>query len=599
MRILISTLFLLTFSAVVLAQNPKLANQYYNDREFYKAAELYKRMYEEGNNKAYNFDRYILCLNKLKKYDEAEAELRKRLKSEPHKSSLYVNLGELLELTNKLQEANQQYRLALEMLNPNRTEILKLGNSFRSKAKFDLAIETYVQGIELMNDTFMFAYQLGDLYGQKGDVDQMIVYYLYSINDQPQRAENVKGVFQRKLQPEDHKILQAQLYDNINRYPEVNFYPELLEWSFIQQKDYYNALRQARALDRKLNENGARVYNIGQVAMGDRDYETAIKAFEYIIDQEGVNSSYYIVAKQMLLDSRRKQLYFEGTPSEDQLRTLEQEYLDFLDEFGITPRTAIVLSELARFEAWYMKDIDKAVEYLQQLIGIPGANTYLKANAKLDLGDFYLLRGERWEATLLYSQVDKMFPDEMLGEEARFRNAKLSYYVGDFEWAQQQFDILKAATSRLIANDAIDLSVFIMDNLGLDTTALPLEMFAHAELLVFQEYYNDASDTLDNILKQFPGHGLEDDVLYLKAHIFVELQDYKQAETAYLNIIENYPKEIRGDNAIYELAELYDYRLDRKEEAMQLYEKLFIEYPGSVLAVEARKRYRVLRGDFS
>ena len=144
------------------------------------------------------------------------------------------------------------------------------------------------------------------------------------------------------------------------------------------------------------------------------------------------------------------------------------------------------MANLAELEALYLNDLDKAIAVLNELIQIIGVNRYILNNAKLDLGDYYLMQGGIWESTLLYSQVDKDLKEAYLGELARFKNARLSYFNGDFEWAQAQFDILKASTSKLISNDAIDLSVFITDNLGLDSIALPMELYARAELLSFQ-----------------------------------------------------------------------------------------------------------------
>jgi TolA-binding protein len=207
------------------------------------------------------------------------------------------------------------------------------------------------------------------------------------------------------------------------------------------------------------------------------------------------------------------------------------------------------------------------------------------------------MQGDVWESTLLYSQVDKAFKEDPLGHEARFRNARLSYFSGDFQWAQAQFEVLKASTSKLIANDALDLSVFIMDNLGLDTTAIALQLYADAELLVFQNRFQDAFGKMDSLLLAFPKHALEDDVLYLRGKIFTKQRQYEKAAAAFEEVVEKYPEDIRADNALFELAGLYEKPLNDVEKAKTLYEKLFVEFSGSTFAVEARKRYRILRGD--
>ena len=212
-----------------------------------------------------------------------------------------------------------------------------------------------------------------------------------------------------------------------------------------------------------------RVYRLAQIAANDKDYATAIDGFDYIFSTQGIGSPYYLEAKRACLATKRRQITDHYNYTQDQLRGLEAEYNAFLSAQGINASTALIVSELAMLEALYINDLPKAISLLEEIVNLPGINNYVQANAKLDLGDYYLMSGEIWEATLLYSQVDKAFVEDLIGQDARFRNAKLSYYNGDFEWAQTQFDILKTSTSKLISNDALDLSIFIMDNLGLDS----------------------------------------------------------------------------------------------------------------------------------
>ena len=257
----------------------------------------------------------------------------------------------------------------------------------------------------------------------------------------------------------------------------------------------------------------------------------------------------------------------------------------------------MIIAELADLQAFYLNDLDKAISLLLEMINYPGLKPTIQAEGKIDLADFYLMKGEVWEATLLYSQVDKAFKDDILGHEARFRNAKLSYYSGDFQWAQTQFDVLKASTSKLIANDALDLSIFIMDNLGLDTSAAALTLYSEADLLVFQNRFDEAFTKLDTIKQNYPDHSLEDDIYYTKSKIYYKKREYEQSAQMLQKIINDYSDGIRADNAMFELADLYEHQLNDIDKAKELYEKIFIEHSGSTFAVEARKRFRRLRGD--
>lgn len=595
-KFLFFSVFLIA-ATTLRAQDPKLAQQYFYDGEFEKAVVLFEKLFLQQENNEYYFDRYMDCLLQLQRYGEVEKTVLRLQRKNPEDGKLYILLGRAYEQQLKAQEANAQYRRAIDRLPKDRYATVRLANQFASLNKLDLAIETFEKGAQLLNDKYIFAYSLGELYRGKGNGPKMVEQYLNSLDANPERIDNVQTIFMRYLTPGDFTELQQQLYARIQLNEQAVHYPEMLVWLFLQKKDYSNALRQLRALDRRLKENGARIYQLGQIAASDADYGPAIEAFDYIVAQKGKESPFYLDAKLSSLRFRRVKLVEGYTYTMQELRVLESEYLSFLEEVGYGQNTASFIMELAELEAYYINDLDKAIGLLKEMVEYPQLDPRKLAEAKLLLGDLYLIQGENWEATLLYSQVDKSFKNDQLGNEARFRNARLSYYSGDFTWAQAQFDVLKASTSNLISNDALDLSIFITDNLGLDTTALPLQEYATADLLIFQNRFSDAFDQLDKLQRDFPEHSLEDDIAYLRAQVYMKQRKYEEAARAYTVIVEKYKEGIRADNALFALAEINEKFLNNKERAKELYEQLFIEYSGSTFAVEARKRYRILRGD--
>lgn len=596
MRVLLLLCGLL-FATMLSAQEARLAQQYFRDGEYEKASVLYEKLAEANPENPYYFDRYVDCLLSLEQYDECERAIKRQLRRQPDNIFLYVTYGKLFERQYKDNEAQEQFELAISKMPKERYTIVRLANSFMSLTKYDLAIAAYEKGAKLLKDDLIFAYNLGDLYRRKGDTPKMIESYLNSLDENPDRLDRIKTTMQRYLADEDYKELQKQLYTRLQSNENAIYYPEMLAWVFIQKQDYRNAFRQVRALDRRLKENGSRVFKLAEIAANAKDYDAAIEAYEYIVEQKGITSSYYIDAKREALRARKNKITEGFDYTEAELRELEKQYEGFLDEFGRSKLTASIVSELANFEALYLNDLDKAIALLTEMIEYPNVDRYVQAYGKISLADYYLMKGDIWEATLLYSQVDKAFKEDILGHEARFRNAKLSYYAGDFQWAQAQFEVLKASTSKLIANDALDLSVFIMDNLGLDTTAQALTLYSQADLLVFQNRFDDAFQKMDTLLQEFPEHALEDDVLYLKAQIYSKKREYEKAAEIYQRIVDNYSDGIRADNSLFRLAGLYENQLNDLEKAMSLYETLFIDYSGSTFAVEARKRFRILRGD--
>lgn len=588
----------LMFAVVAFAQpNPELANQYFKNGEYEKAAELYRQLIESNKNFAeVYFDRYLACLLNLERYDEGEEALKKQIKRSPNNTRLYVSYGNLYERMGKTAEAQKQYEEAIAKVSADYSAVYSLAEAFAQAAKFEYALRTYERGNQLAKDPRRFAFQIAEIYRRKGDSAKMIEHYLNHVEADPSRMSLVQTQLARYLPEADYPELQRQLYVRLQN-KDMTELTELLAWTFIQRKDYKNAMRQYRALDKRLNEVGQRVFQLANDAANARDYETAIAGYEYIIQEKGRQNPFFFSAKGELMKTRRRKITEGYNYTQQDLQALENDYEQFIAEYGFSRSSAMIIIEYAELQALYINNLPKAIQLLEALINTPGIQRATVGRAKINLADYYLMSGDIWESTLLYSQVDKEFREEMLGQEARFKNARLSYFNGDFEWAQAQFDALKASTSKLLSNDAIDLSVFIMDNLNTDATTEAMAIYAQAELLVFQNRFAEALSLLDSLRRTFPQTSLQDDVLYLKAQIAEKKREYEQATAFYAEIVEKHPQDIRADNALYNWALLLEERLGQPEKAMELYEKIFVDYSSSVFAVDARKRFRILRGD--
>ncbi len=581
----------------VQAQPAVLAEHYYENGEYEKAGSLFETLYKEKGGDYY-FDKYLNCLFSLRKFDDAEKLITKQLKKEPNRSSLYYTYGRMFELNNKPERSIEEYNKAIDKLPADFSTIADLASQFENNSKFELALKTYERGGILLKNKNIFGLGMAEAYQKMDDTPHMMGAYLNALSDNAAVMPSIKSRIMRYVTTsETQKDFLAALYAKIQEEPKNVSFPELLSWFFMLKKDYKNAFRQLKSVDRMNAEDGNRIFNLCNIAQNDKEYDAAIEGYSYIITEKGRLSPYFIDAKNQQLVCKRNKLVEGFTYTQPELRALEKEYNSFLDEVGKNNRTATIMAELADLEAFYIKDVDKAIALLEEVIHLPMLEPEVLDRSKLSLGDFYIVKGERWEATLLYSQVDKSHKDDILGNEARFKNAKLSYYFNDFDWAKAQFDILKSATSKLISNDAIEMSVFLMENLDADSSTTALEMYARAELCVFQNKYDSAFVILDSINTQYPTHPIEDDVLYLRAQMYKNKRQYPEALKAYSIIVEKYKESIRADNALYEMALIYETRLDDKERAKELYEKLFTDYSGSTLTVEARRRFRLLRGD--
>ena len=211
----------------------------------------------------------------------------------------------------------------------------------------------------------------------------------------------------------------------------------------------------------------------------------------------------------------------------------------------------------------YLDQKDSAIQIINKLLTNPRTSLHLKSKAKLDLGDIYLLKGEPWESTLLYSQVEKVQKENPIGYEAKLKNAKLSYYKGDFRLAQEHLDILKQATTREIANDALDLSMRIKENIAFDSVGEALKQYASIELLLYQNkneqalkqiqmlkegrVKNASNDSLTSISNQT----ILDDVYWLEANIRMRQGEFEKSIDLLQKIIQDFGDDILADDAYF------------------------------------------------
>ncbi len=591
--------FTLSFSVVVAqaGRDEVLAKSYMQNGEFDKAAELYQGLWEKNNYDNKFYAPLYKCLITLKKFDDLEKVVKRQVKKFGGVAQHVVDLGYLYSQIPDLSKSKEQYDKALKEIKPNEIAIRSLAAAFETYRLYDYVIAVYDKGNKVLPGGAYFGLELAGAYMNKGDVANSVKYYLGYMEMFPQGIQQVKNIIQTSAAGQ--KMLdemEMQLYAKVQKAPNNEDYIDLLTWVYIQNKDFEGALLQMKALDKRKSENGFRVLNIARMAQTEGYYSDAIAGYEYIISK-GKENSLYFQARTELLNCRKEKVSKNINYTQEDLLGLKSDYLLFIDDNGRGFRTAQSMKELADLEGFYLHDIKSAIELCNEIVSMPGVNNQLKNQTKLSLGDFYLIDGDVWESTLLYSQVDKDEKDSPLGEEARFRNAKLAYYRGDFEWAQTQLQALKSSTSELISNDAINLSVFIIDNLGLDTSEDAMMMFAKAELLLFQNKEVQATGLLDTITYLFPGHALYDDIEYTKAQIFAKRKEFERAVPLLEDIIKNYKTDLKGDDATFLLAQISEEHLDNKEKAKELYKTIITDYNSSLLVIEARKRFRTLRGD--
>ena len=575
-----------------------IAREYLRNSEFDKASETFKQLLEYQPNNDEVVSGYYKSLLELEKYKEAEKFVRKRIKKNKKEKNNYLLLASLYK---KLKEPKKQRKAMAKFTNgigQDSRQVKSVALKLDRKGFTDEAISLYEYSKKKnKEDQYLFAEELAVLYAKSGRQDEATESLLDLYVADSRKAENIKSSFQEMFKVEGasdglrKKVLKRSAKD-----PDNLTYYDLLSWIYIQQDDYKNAYRQVKSIDVRMKEKGRRVLGFARTCLREKKYGAALESYGYVIDQ-GKEEAYYKMAASERLTTLKEQLIATPNYSKGDVQKVADQYGTFLEAqpaFKLTSSSREYADLLAR----YLDKPGEAIAVLQYVVDAPRARKPLKGRCKLDMGDYELLRGKIWESTLLYSQVDKSFKQDLLGEEAQFRNAKLSFYNGDFKWSQAQLDILKASTSELISNDAIDLSVLITENNPIkDSDDTPLKMYAKADLLVYQHKYDEAYLLLDSIAMEYPKHPLGDNLLMTRAEISIQKQAYNDAAKYLQKIVDNHPKDVLADDALFQLAVIYEKNFNNVGEAQRLYERLILDYPGSTFAERARKSFRRLRGD--
>ncbi len=608
----VCTLLIMTMTKVV-AQNEadiQLANEYVLKGDKKKAREIFSDLAKSDVNNPFIYNNYLNVLLDLGNYDEAHAYVKKILHKEPDNLQCRLDAGLIYIRAGDLNKADKIFK---DVIAENKTSVQRIkmiSDYFMPKSLVDYGILALTQSRQVLGNPYLFCLDLAMLYRIQGSRDAMVNEYLSYVTQNAANIQYVKNVMQALLtKPDELESLEKLLFDKVQQYPDVEVYSDLLIWVNLQQKNFSSAFVQARAYDKRYKREGERSMEVARVALDNEDFYNATKIYRYII-REYTESQNYLQAQLGLIHTREARVKKSFPVKKDSVKLLVQDYKSFIKQHPENGNSLEAARSEALLFAYYLDQKDTAISILSSLISNGRTSQYLKSKSKIDLGDIYLLKNEPWESTLLYSQVEKTQKENPLGYEAKLKNAKLSYYRGEFRLAQEHLDILKQATTREIANDALDLSILIKENIMIDSIGEALKEYSAIELLLYQNKTSDALKKIE-LLKQglvesgdstfvnISNQTILDDVYWLEANIRIKQGEFEQSIALLQKIRDDYPDDILADDAYFLQGDIYENQLLNKERAMEVYRDFLTVYPGSVHAAEARKRFRSLRGDFS
>lgn len=577
----------------------QLAQHYYDNGEFDKALMYYEKLFGQTPSKI-NFSRYVECLTETGEVKKAEKTFKKHISRQQHKQEYKILFAKFYEGQGEQGKATDIYRDLIDNLSARSSEVVTLYNAFKSQNKPDLAFETLQKGRKLLKKSYPLNHYFADYYGSVNESEKMIGEYLDLLEVHRSYITDVQRVLSRQIdfseeESPEYELLKRSLIEKSQKNPSSTIYAEMLTWLFIQRQNFAAAFVHVKALDKRMDARGQYVMNLGNICVENKDFSTAKKCFEHLIN--GNDELYALRAQNALLNVRFLQVTTQRDFTTAELDETIAAYNEALDRVGTNSTSLPLVLELTHIQAFYADKAQEAITTLTDALDTPGISVMQKSEVKMQLADVHVLDGDIWEAALLYSQVDNDYKFESIGHEAKFKNARIFYYDGEFDYAQSQLDVLKQATTKLIANDALNLSLMITDNYGLDSNYIAMNWFAKADLLIEQHQYDRAFIYFDSIVKEYPAHSLGDEILMKKAHAYELRGEWNNAVETLDELLKYYPTDILADDALFQLGDIYENNLLDLDKAKDYYRRILFDHKGSLYTAEARKRFQKLRGE--
>ena len=578
----------LLVSSFGYAQNEYLlAENYFRAGEYEKATTVYKKLYEKSPFNTTYLQRLISCYQETTQFVRAEELLKAKIQSNPSQVFLYVYLGYNYERQQQKETATIYYQKALSAIDEKSNYNGLIAAIFKHYSLIEYAITAYEKAMK-NNPKANYNFHIAQLYGEKGAFKKMFQSYIDLIDKNPDYVKNVQRYVSRYLTNDAESKNNILFRKTLLRKSASNPKDEwnlLLSWLFTQQKEYGKAFLQERALYQRNSEDLSQIFLLGKIAFENTDYDSAKQIFSFVnenslFDEEKLEANLYLAKIAIKTKSNQTEGLFQR----------------LFSTFGKNQATIKLQVLYADYLTFQKNNASKAIEVLKNALGFSNSK-FEKARIKLKLGEVLVFTGKKNKALIYFSQIQTQLKNHPLAQQATFKVAQTSYFNGDFTWAKVQLKILKSATTQLIANDAIALFLTITDNESVDAIPSGLTAYAKADLLAFQNKNQEAVAVLKGILNKFKGQPIEDEALFKQATLFIKLQAFENAVINFKKIIQGDPKGILRDDAHYALAELYNYQLNNPEKASEHYQKIIFDLASSIYLVDARKKYRKLRGD--
>ena len=582
-------LLLIPFISISQNNDVQKAQSLFSKGDYEKAVQIYEKL--PSNKLPRFYSSYLYSLNALSKYKEAKKVAQKMYLRDKNNLRYLSDVIIFERKNDDKSQASKNLNILIKELKTKPSQALTISNNFNRNEMYDFAIKV-LDATENDNNRSNYLIQKAENYSSLQDYEKMVTSLLDLLEHNASRELYVRNKFQKTIynfgikNENFNKSLKKLLISYSNKNSKNPIYSDLLVWYFIQNKNYEMAYRQSVAMDLKFGDYDFTLLDIASLFQQEKKHMQANKVYNYIISKNKKDKLFYQAHAQKI------NLAFISA-NQQLIKEVRENYDNYELDFPLNKITINFYSAYAKFQALHKNDYESSEKIFLKILNLDNIKDEVDvAEAKLNYSDILVYNGRIWEALIYYSQVEKKFKENPIGHKAKLKIAKVYYYNGDFEVAQAQLDVLKRSTSKLISNDAIDLSLLITDNLSLDTTDIVMRMYAKAEMLAYQRKYIEALSLYDSLINKYQFHSLVDEALFEKYKIYYELEDFDNCIFALNKILDYSLNDILADDATYFLAKIYDEKINDINLALLNYNIIIEKFQGSIYYDFSRKKIK-------
>ncbi|MBM4178724.1 MAG: tetratricopeptide repeat protein [Ignavibacteria bacterium] len=565
----------------------RMAQAYERSGDTRNAARLYQELYAGSPQTEAYFDGVVRTLQAL----DQVPSLYPIVVSHAQRTnvvSVYMLAGTLAAKLGKSDERDSHWKKVREISGNEESTLVALGRAQTQVFLFTEALQTYMDARAQNGSPTAYSDEVVTCLVATGKQDMAIQEILSDYEDELDLPLIVRKLSVVLANEGTAPLLEAHLV-GLEQHPAIL---RLSLWFYRLTKSWDKALAIAIKLDNNSKQPGSEILAYADGARTDDQYDIAIEAYRKVMlrtkDQRLQTSAAYGAVRAL-----EQKLRASSAMSVDDARSVVASYDDVIQRFGQHPLAADALYHSALILDDVLHDIDESQRRLLRLTSFwKGAS--VTPDAAMRLADIYLSqRLDSAAKTQLQLVRDLRSGVNEKADVAQLRLADLALWSGDIDVAATMYSDITSNPGSIAANDALDRMLLLQ--LREDDSA-GVAVIIRAEELFARRSYKAAAAEIGSNESVLRDQDLKDRGSFLAAKACVAMNDTLKAEPFLLAILHRMPESIYGDQALWMLAQVSEYKNDPKA-AMQYLESLLVYYPRSILAPDARERIRKLRGD--